>query len=380
MAEKKDGREDDADVSPSEHEARRTDDGGTAKEDGPGKKRRRIITIVIVALVAVVAIAAGIAWYLHSRQFETTDDAFIDGQIVRIAAQEQGRLIKVPVDPNSIVVRGDILARIDASMLSAELKLRQAQLLEARTSVAEAQAAIVEAGTNVDAARSQAEGAKVTAVNEQARAERFGTISEQTGELSVSQQELDDTVAGAAEAKAAADTAETQIATAESQVTAAEAQMEAAKAGVQAADANVATTQVNVDRLTIAAPIDGQVVQRNVGVGSYVAPGTQLMALVPNDLYVTANFKETQLARIRPGQTVDIAVDAFPDVDFKGTVVSIQSGAGQAFQLLPAQNATGNFVKVVQRVPVRISIDSPDIGKYPIGPGMSVVPSIRVED
>ncbi len=134
------------------------------------------------------------------------------------------------------------------------------------------------------------------------------------------------------------------------------------------------------NRLT--APVSGQVVNRAVNLGSYVSPGAQLMAIVPDRMWVTANFKETQLELMRIGQTVDIKVDAYPGVEFKGRVDSIQRGAGQAFALLPPQNATGNFVKVVQRVPVRITFirdrNTPDPQRYPIGPGMSVVPTVKV--
>ena len=128
--------------------------------------------------------------------------------------------------------------------------------------------------------------------------------------------------------------------------------------------------------------MSGQVVNRQVNVGSYVGPGTQLMAIVPDHIWVTANFKETQLQLMKIGQPVKIKVDAYPGLEFQGHVDSVQRGAGQAFALLPPQNATGNYVKVVQRVPVRIEFDvkqgSPDPRKYPLGPGMSVVPTVKV--
>ena len=122
-------------------------------------------------------------------------------------------------------------------------------------------------------------------------------------------------------------------------------------------------------------------VNRQVNIGSYVAPGSQLMAIIPETMWITANFKETQLEHMRVGQPVDISIDAFPGVAFKGRVDSFQQGAGQAFAVLPPQNATGNYVKVVQRVPVRITFDvknGPDPRKYPIGPGMSAIPTVKV--
>jgi membrane fusion protein (multidrug efflux system) len=143
----------------------------------------------------------------------------------------------------------------------------------------------------------------------------------------------------------------------------------------------VQQADVTIGNLRLTAPVSGQVVNRQVNLGSYVAPGAQLMAIVPDTMWITANFKETQLTLMRRGQPVEIRVDAFPGIKFVGHLDSIQRGAGQAFALLPPQNATGNYVKVVQRVPVRITFDlkhGPDPRKYPIGPGMSVVPTVKV--
>ena len=175
--------------------------------------------------------------------------------------------------------------------------------------------------------------------------------------------------------------ARSQIESADAAVTVARKQADVAEAAIAARQASAKASQTNIANLQIKAPIAGQVVNRQVNVGSYVAPGSQLMALVPEDMWITANFKETQLEAMRVGQPVSIKIDAFPNVEFKGYVASFQQGAGQAFAILPPQNATGNFVKVVQRVPVRIVFDvknGPDPRKYPIGPGMSAVPTVKV--
>ena len=159
-------------------------------------------------------------------------------------------------------------------------------------------------------------------------------------------------------------------------------QVDTSRAQIAAAEARVKQTDVTINDLRLTAPVSGQVVNRMVNVGSYVSPGQQLMAIVPDALWITANFKETQLEHMRIGQHVDIRIDAFPGIKFEGHVDSIQRGAGQAFQILPPQNATGNYVKVVQRVPVRILFDTgdnrPDPRRYPIGPGMSVTPRVKV--
>lgn len=369
-----------------EGEESRSGDGGARRKDEPARGReppkhgrRRWLIISIVAAVLLAGVVAAIVWYLYASRFETTDDAFVDGQIVRVSPQEPGLLVTVAVEDNQRVKAGDLLVEIDPTGPMAELRLRQAQLAEAEAAVVQAKAQIEQATTQVENAKSRLNGDMVAAENARRRADRQQALFEKSGSSAISRQTLDDAVAQARQAEATADASRTSVANAESGVVAARAALQSAEALVEAAKAQVRIAQVTVDHLTIAAPIDGQVVQKNVNLGSYVQPGTQMMAIVPKELYVTANYKETQLRRIRVGQPVDIHIDAFPDIDFEGTVQSIQRGAGQAFQLLPPQNATGNFVKVVQRVPVRISIDSPDPLDHPIGPGMSVVPSIHVE-
>ena len=344
------------------------------------KNKKRFWTIVIVVVLVVLAIAAGIWYYLYSRQFVSTDDAFIDGQIVRVSAQETGRLTAVTVTSNARVKAGDLLASIDPAAAVAGLDVAKAQLAEAKAAVGTSQANIVEANATAKGAESALKSARVTAQNSRTKANRYADITQASGQAAISAQTLDDQLAQAQEDEAAEAQAQASLAQAHSQVVAAQAKLTSSQAQVQAAQATVEQNQVQVGYLTITAPIAGQVVQLNANIGTYVAQGTQILAIVPNDLYVTANYKETQLSRIRIGQKVDLHVDAFPGVDFKGTVQSIQRGAGQAFQLLPAQNATGNFVKVVQRVPVRISIDKPSVLDYPIGPGMSVQPSILVDN
>jgi membrane fusion protein, multidrug efflux system len=177
---------------------------------------------------------------------------------------------------------------------------------------------------------------------------------------------------------AQAEAAARQVDTAHADLLASRKDVKAARAQRAAAIARVQQAQVINSYLRIVAPVNGQVVNRQVEVGSYVAPGQQLMAIVPRDMWITANFKETQLTRMRPGQPVEIRVDAYPGVKFTGHVDSVQHGAGQAFALLPPQNATGNYVKVVQRVPVRILFDGAEWRHYAIGPGMSVVPTVKV--
>jgi len=351
------------------------DTGGPAR--GAGKRRRALL---IVALVALAAGAGwGGYWWLYGRYLVSTDDAFIDAQIVRIAAQEAGQLVELPVDSNTHVAEGDLLARIDPSFAEATLAQADANVAKAETGVTAADADVSQARAAVTRQKSAARAAEVTATNARRIADRYSAIVKDSENKAISQQQLDTSEAEASSAEAQAAEAQTAVAEAEAGVTAAEAALASAKAALAVARANRQEAEVTRSHLTITAPIAGEIVQRNVGLGSYVAPGTQIMALVPDEVYVTANFKETQLPGLKPGLPVDIKVDAYPDAAFHGKVVSIQKGAGQAFQLLPPQNATGNFVKVVQRVPVRISIEAEEAGDYVLGPGMSVVPTVHLE-
>ena len=381
------------------NEAARKSDGETRPENGgqpsqadgleaeesadtpkPNPSRKRKITIAVVIVVVILGIAAGVAYYLYTSQYVTTDDAFVDGEIVRVAPQVAGMLVDIPVAENARVKAGDLLVKIDPRGPMATLALRQAQLDQAKASVAQSQAQISQAKAQVDQAQSTYEGDLQNARNARTQADRYQSLFDKAGANALSQQTLDDAKTKADQAEAIASGAKVAIANASAGITAAKASLTAAEASVEAQQAMVATAKVDVDHVTVTASIDGQVVQKNVNLGSYVQPGTQMMAIVPEHLYVTANYKETQLGDIKIGAAVDLSVDAYPGVDFKGTVRSIQNGAGQAFQLLPPQNATGNYVKVVQRVPVRISIDSPSPDQYALGPGMSVVPSIHIQD
>ena len=378
-----DGDKGDGDGGDAKDAAAEDEEDGDHKDDGPKKPslfKRPLFWIILVCVVAALVIG-GTLYYLHARQYESTDDAFVDAHIVRIAAQNAGQLIEVAELDNRHVDAGRLLAVIQPSG-------PEAQLAEARANVVQAQAQVEQALAQVSAAlatRAQtAQQARVplaNAVKAQQDLARYSALQRLDADA-VAGQQLDQARATARSTAADAAAARRQIDTADAQVTVATRQVKAAEAVVGARRAAVDQAGVTLGNLRLTAPVAGQVVNRQVNLGSYVAPGTQLMAIVPDRMWVTANFKETQLALMRIGQAVAIQVDAYPGVEFRGHVDSIQRGAGQAFALLPPQNATGNYVKVVQRVPVRIVFDrdrdSPDPLRYPIGPGMSVVPTVKV--
>lgn len=354
-------------------------DGDNDEDEGPRKPPpyKRPVFWIVVAIVATVLIVGGVLFWLYKRQYQSTDDAFVDAHIVRIAAQVEGKLTHVAAADNRHVEPGALLATIEPQGPQANLAQARAQALQAEAQIQQAEAQAESARAQRAQASAQARGPDAQAVKaaqDLARYEALRRLDPQA----VAATQLDQAREQARSTAAQAAAAHRQVDSADAQVAVAQKQIRAARAQKAAAEAQVAQAQVTFGYLSIRAPVGGQLVNRSVNKGSYVSAGTQLMAIVPDQLYITANFKETQLTLMRPGQPVSIKVDAFPDVDFQGHVDSIQRGAGQAFQLLPPQNATGNFVKVVQRVPVRILFDRPDPHRYAIGPGMSVVPTVKV--
>lgn len=357
-----------------------TDEG----EDGGEQKtpifRKPLFWIIAIAVVATLVIG-GTLYYLHARQFETTDDAFVDAHIVRIAPEVSGTLMQVADLDNRHVKAGQLLAVIKPSGPEAQLAEAQAGVDQATAQYSQAQAQIAAATATREQTRAQSLvplAAATKAAQDLARYENLARIDR----AAVASIQLDQARANARSTAADAAAARRQVASADAQIAVARKAAEAAGAVIAARRAQANQARITLGDLRLTAPVSGQVVNRSINVGSYVGPGTQVMAIVPDAMWVTANFKETQLKDMRLGQEVSIKVDAFPDVKFRGRIDSIQRGAGQAFSILPPQNATGNFVKVVQRVPVRITFvvgkDDPDPRNYPIGPGMSVIPTVKV--
>jgi membrane fusion protein (multidrug efflux system) len=336
----------------------------------------RPIVMILGGVILVVVIVAVIIWWLIARQYEDTDDAFIDTHIVQLAPQIGGRIARVLVNDNQLVRQGQLLVEIDPSDEIARLNQALAQERQAETQLGQAQAQVLVSQATYDQAQANARGAGAQAANAASDLARYRALKA-TNPLAVAQQQLDQAVATARNTAASVDAAHQQIEAAKSQITAARAAVAGAAATVKSMQAQVAQARLNLGYTRVFAPLDGHVAQRTVATGNYVQTGEALMAIVPLHLWVTANFKETQLEYMRAGQPVDMSIDSCPSVSVRGHVNSIQRGAGQAFGILPPENATGNYVKVVQRVPVKILID-----RVPrdcvLGPGMSVEPSVKV--
>jgi membrane fusion protein (multidrug efflux system) len=328
----------------------------------------------LLAGLLILAAAGALAWWLYARQFESTDDAYIDARTVAIAAQVAGAIVDVPVTDNQAVDADAPLIRIDDRDYRAQLDQALAQVEQAQAGTANLDAQIDAQQAKIDQANqqvAQAEAALTFAQEENDRTQQL--LQRGAGTLQQAQQAASDLQQKQAAFRAAQASAEAE----QKQIEVLKAQRQSAVAQLDQARAAQKQAEANLERTVITAPTAGRVTKISVGKGAYAQVGQALTMFVPREVWVTANFKETQLASMRPGEEVQISVDAYPGRLFRGHVDSIQAGSGAAFSLLPPENATGNFVKVVQRVPVKIVFDDP--ADVLLGPGMSVVPSVKVK-
>ena len=391
----------------------------------------------IVAGIVVLAVGGVAVWYRIAAGRESTDDAQVDAHVTPIAARVGGAVIRVPIADNQQVNAGEVLVEIDprdyqvaldkarAELADAEANALAAQsnvpitsaattsnVVAARGGVEQAQGGVSGAERELDAAHARLTTAQARLREAEANAAKAARDVERWRGLlakdEISQLQFDSAVGAAEAQKAAADSARSQIVEAEAgirvgesrlvqarageqqadaelhsaqtgpqQMTATKARAAAAEARVQQARAALAQAELNLQYTTVKAPVKGIVSRKSVEVGQIVQPGQPLMAIIPLDtVWVTANFKETQLTNLRPGQKAVITVDAYGGRKFNGHVESIAAATGARFSLLPPENATGNYVKVVQRVPVKIALDGGQDAEHLLRPGMSVVPTV----
>jgi membrane fusion protein, multidrug efflux system len=335
--------------------------------------RKHPVVVAIVAVAAIAAIAGGIIWWLHARNYQSTDDAFIDARNVSISSQVTGVITGVPVTDNQPVEAGGLLVQIDQRDYEAAVAQAEAQVAQADAAVANLDAQIDAQKARIDQAKKQVEqtqAALTFAHQENDRAQDLVRRGAGT------QQQSQQTTSNFTQAEANVASAQANEVASEKQIPVLETQRQNASAQLAQMQAALKLKQINLTRTRIAASEPGRATNISAALGTLAQPGTVLMIFVPEQKWVTANFKETQLTLMRPGQPVDISIDAYPGHIFGGHVDSIQPGSGAAFSLLPPQNATGNYVKVVQRVPVKIVFDQPP--DVYLGPGMSVVPTVKV--
>ncbi len=336
-----------------------------------------------VGLAVLLVLALGGVWLWYSgRDIETTDDAYTDGRAVLISPQVAGEVISLDVADNQFVKQGEPLIHIDPRQYQIARELAEGALVSAKAQTAGQQYGFEVAQKNFPAileqSKAQLAAAKATLTKAQNDYDRQKSLSRQA----TSQQDIDAANAALLQAKAQEALAEAQV-TQNSPVPQRVSEVEKAvgqlQGQVEQAQARLDQADLNLSWTVAKAPQDGWITKRNVEKGNYVQPGQQILALVAQERWVIANFKENQLDRMRPGQKVKIEVDAYPSLDLEGHVDSIQQGSGSKFTAFPPENATGNFVKVVQRVPVKIVIDSGLDPSLPLPLGISVNPKVYLK-
>jgi membrane fusion protein (multidrug efflux system) len=391
-------------------------------------ERKPWLSTILRVLLVLAIIAAALFWW-QSRKYEDTDDAQVDGYIYPISARVTGHVTKVNVEEGQFVKAGTVLVEIDdrdyqvaverakadymdsvAGSEAAQLNVpisqvgSSSQILSAKSDVINAEAGISGATKQVEEAEARLIQAQANAKTANDDLARYATL---VGKKEISQQQYDQAVDAATSANATVAALQASVRSAQEvvkqakarlgqamaalanaqvtpkQVSVIQARARAGEAEAAKAKASLDQAELNLSYTKIIAPVDGVVGNRNAQVGQNVQVGQEMLSIVPlKDIWVTANFKETQLEHMRPGQPVDVKVDALGGKKFSGTVTSIGGATGAKFSLLPPENATGNYVKVVQRVPVRIDFD--DRGKSDFNqdgrlrPGLSVIPDVRV--
>jgi membrane fusion protein (multidrug efflux system) len=346
----------------------------------PGKQprgsllRRRPFISAIGALLLASVLGGGYLYADYAGHFQSTDDAFIAARQSAIAPKVSGYITAVPVTDNEHVAAGSVIARIDDRDYRVALDQAEAQVAAAQASIENADAQLSVQGAQVSANQAQVDQAQAALVFAEQQASRYDHL-EQSGYGTI--QNAQQYTSQLHQQQAALQSAQATLNLAQRQLGALKAQRKSAVANLAQARAQRDQAKLNLSYTTVTAAQPGRVVNLGAAIGQFAQPGTNLTMFVPDEIWVTANFKEIQLSRMRPGEPVTLKIDAYPGRVIHGHVDSVQPGSGTAFSLLPAQNATGNYVKIVQRVPVKIVMDDPPTD-VALGPGMSVVPTVRI--
>ncbi|MCA6126009.1 HlyD family secretion protein [Bradyrhizobium sp. WSM 1704] len=337
--------------------------------------RRRPVISAVGAVLLAATLVSGYLYMDYTDHFESTDDAFIAARQSTLAPKVAGYIVAVPITDNQHVNAGDVIARLDDRDYRVALTQAEAQVAAAQASIQNADAQLDVQRAQIDANQAQVDQAQAALVFAQQQAARFQHL-EQTGYGTV--QNSEQYTSQLHQQQAALLSAKATLNLAQRQIEALTAQRKSAVANLAQMQAQRDQAELNLSYTTVRAAQPGRVVNLTAAVGQFAQAGTNLSMFVPDQTWVTANFKEIQLNRMRPGEKVTLRIDAYPNRTIQGHVESVQPGSGTAFSLLPAQNATGNYVKIVQRVPVKIVMDNPPTD-VALGPGMSVMPTVRVD-
>jgi membrane fusion protein (multidrug efflux system) len=345
----------------------------TKRTTDNSRRRRRLLTL-LAAFVLVAGGAYGTYWWLVGRHYETTNDAYLGADSVTIAPKVAGYVAELEVQDNQRVHQGDVLVRIDPRDYQTALDRARADLQGAQATAANIDAQIGEQQSTIAQAQAAVEADQASVTFSEQEFKRYADLA-RTGvgtaqRLQQSQSEL-------AQRRAALDRDRAGLSAARAHINVLQTQRRQADAEIAGRKAALAQAKINLDHTTITAPVDGVVGDRTVRQGQLVEAGTRLMSVVPTKrVYLVANFKETQTGRMAPGQKVEIDVDSYPGQTIDGTIDSLAPGTGAQFALLPPENATGNFTKIVQRVPVKILLDPANPLTARLRPGLSVTATV----
>lgn len=350
-------------------------------------KRKKFLGFFMLILILAAILYA--IWALFFNHSVSTDNAYVGAETAQVTSMVSGQVAEVLVKDTQKVKQGDVLVRIDERDAKIQLAQAQAELAKAQRQYKQSQANSRSLNSQVVVRNDEISSAQAQVTKAQADYDRASLELKRRNELAatgaISKEELSKAQSAVSTAKASLELAQAGLAQATSSRKAAESTFAANEALIQGvnedstpdvlvAKAHVDQAQLDLERTVIRAPVDGVIARRNIQIGQRVAPGTVMMSVVPvSDLYVDANFKESQLAKVKAGQKVSLTSDLYGgDVIYHGTVQGFSGGTGAAFALIPAQNATGNWIKVVQRLPVRISLDPKELAEHPLRVGLSM--------
>ncbi len=344
------------------------------RDSGKKHMKRWAFRMVVLLLIAG-GVVYGAIWFVHSLSHESTDNAYVAGVIVPVAPEVRGRVVNVYVTDNQYVHAGSRLVEIFPVDYADAVKERSqavstltAEGVELQASLAQRKKALAQTEANLNALAAEESLAEK-------EMKRYARLAK---EDAVSRSQYDYAESRSKVAQARKEAAASAVAEARAAIEAADAKLKTHAFRIKEAQTSQSLAQLNLQRTLILAPTSGRIAKKNVDPGKYVQPGQALLSIVSEDIWIVANFKETQIGKMAVGQPVEVKVDAYPGKVFKGHVDSVQPGTGAVFSLLPPENATGNFVKVVQRVPIKIVMESPFDPAHPLWAGLSVVPTVDV--
>jgi membrane fusion protein (multidrug efflux system) len=348
---------------------------GASMHQAQAQSKSRVFILLSALIVVGVALVGRMYW--RSQNFVETDNAYVSGHVHPISSRISGVVTKVLVDDNNVVEVGQVIAELDSTELLIRLEQIQAQITSVEQQVLQADAQTAQARASAGASQAQVKQAEAQSSRAQQDAKRFVELYS-TQMKAVAKSELDASLAASTIAQAEVDGRKYGALAAQAQVRAAQSARKVLQAQIKVLQAQAKDAQLQLVYHRIVAPVSGRLGKRNIEVGTRVQAGQQFAAIVEDNVWVTANFKETQLAGLKPGQEVAVTIDALPGEHHKARLDSFSPASGNHFALLPADNATGNFTKIVQRVPVKLTFGDAAIKRMAgrIVPGMSAVAEV----